>query len=877
MTYDANGVRVDADSTPTVTVRKNGVSVGDIVTITKRAVTTGIYDCSYNPALEQEGDLFEIEETAVISAVTYDQTWSIECQAIAFDNTSDPVDVGQISGDGISSDNLRDMFNGVGYIDPNGPSYQSQLSNIAVTGAAINTTYTSQNIVSGGVVSGNADNTIARDGVYYQLNDTAGLLDVQFDFEIGSDGVPTGITLYGYLNGGNDSVQIQAYDWVTSQYRTLGTIQGSNGTSPQEYNFALFTSMVGSGVDDGTVRIRLYDATLTNSDLFIDQLYTSYSVVNRSIGYSNGSIWVNGLTGTSGTVPFIDGTADNPVDSYANAISLNSSLNLRRFTFSPGDVATLTQNMSAIEFLGTNYIVNLNSQVPPTVITGAEVTGASTSTVTHYMRECRVGTISTPVTLNSGAVFDLCGLVNIALKDQAGAALDVEFLDCHGNTQESMFPGGTVDFGVSAGTNHEVSFQRWGGPVTLKNLKDGDTVYFHGNGTAIFDPSCTGGSFRVAGMINIVDNAGGAVSVLEDGRITISRIADAVWDEPAADHVSALSTGLALFDTVNNSENLATTLEIDGSGGYQFTTLALENAPSGGGGLTVQQIVDGVWDEPVANHLISGSTSNMLNAINTLTVSIYGTTVTLDGMIEDAGLGNDRFTAIALENAPSGGGGLTVQQIVDGVWDEPQSAHLNAGSFGVYLNSDISAIRTVVDDTANDIIDIQSTLSSTGVVLTPAQKSELVDLVWDESLSSHVGAGSCPTAQEIVDTWGNQPQGSYTTSGTLGFYLDAQVSTAGGGGNGLYQATIRVQDNATNALQGARVNVDGTTLTATTSTSGEVTFNLDSGVYLIEVSPPAGYDTPTGQVLTVSTSDPSDTIFTLTQTSPPTGCDIAWL
>ena len=139
------------------------------------------------------------------------------------------------------------------------------------------------------------------------------------------------------------------------------------------------------------------------------------------------------------------------------------------------------------------------------------------------------------------------------------------------------------------------------------------------------------------------------------------------------------------------------------------------------------------------------------------------------------------------------------------------------------------------------------------------------------------GGSGGPTAQEIVDTWGNQSQGVYTTSGTLGYYLDAQVSSAGSGGTGLYQATVRVQDASNNALQGARVNVDGTTLTLTTGSSGEVTFNLDSGVYLLEVSPPAGYDTPVGQVLTVVTSDPSDTIFTISQTSGGGGCDVPWV
>jgi len=60
----------DADSTPAVAVRKNGASVGDSVTVTKRAETTGIYDCSYNPASEVEGDSFTIEESATVTGTT---------------------------------------------------------------------------------------------------------------------------------------------------------------------------------------------------------------------------------------------------------------------------------------------------------------------------------------------------------------------------------------------------------------------------------------------------------------------------------------------------------------------------------------------------------------------------------------------------------------------------------------------------------------------------------------------------------------------------------------------------------------------------------------------------------------------------------------
>ena len=97
------------------------------------------------------------------------------------------------------------------------------------------------------------------------------------------------------------------------------------------------------------------------------------------------------------------------------------------------------------------------------------------------------------------------------------------------------------------------------------------------------------------------------------------------------------------------------------------------------------------------------------------------------------------------------------------------------------------------------------------------------------------------------------------------------------GGVGMFQASVLITDDNGNALQGARVNVDGTTLSLTTGVSGTVQFNLDSGVYLLNVLPPANYDTPSGQVITITSSDPAQTVFTLTSTSPPDGCDVPWI
>jgi hypothetical protein len=83
-----------------------------------------------------------------------------------------------------------------------------------------------------------------------------------------------------------------------------------------------------------------------------------------------------------------------------------------------------------------------------------------------------------------------------------------------------------------------------------------------------------------------------------------SRLASASYTAPDNTGIAAAAAVAAKLDTA---------LQLDGAV-YQFTTNALELAPAGGGGgPTVQQIVDGVWDEMLADHLDLGSTGSALN------------------------------------------------------------------------------------------------------------------------------------------------------------------------------------------------------------------------------------------------------------------------
>lgn len=75
-TYDSNGQLINADSTPSVSVRKNGAADSTSVTITKRASTTGTYDCSAQPSTPSVGDQFHFEEEATISSDTFVNTFS---------------------------------------------------------------------------------------------------------------------------------------------------------------------------------------------------------------------------------------------------------------------------------------------------------------------------------------------------------------------------------------------------------------------------------------------------------------------------------------------------------------------------------------------------------------------------------------------------------------------------------------------------------------------------------------------------------------------------------------------------------------------------------------------------------------------------------
>ena len=258
---------------------------------------------------------------------------------------------------------------------------------------------------------------------------------------------------------------------------------------------------------------------------------------------------------------------------------------------------------------------------------------------------------------------------------------------------------------------------------------------------------------------------------------------------------------------------------------------------------------------------------------NVTTVAVVTNAVVTDAASRTASQAD--VSALATSSEINSLNDITVQQI----WDSLTSGSYISGSFGERMLVSQGTHRTVQvtgsNHVAADVHEVQSdgltnSTEIAGIWSTLVADGSVYQFTTNALENAPSGSVSIPA---IVDAVWDEERTGHTTANTFGYFLDAQVSSAGSGGSGLYQITVRVQDSDSNALQGARVNVDGTTLTLATGSSGEVVFNLDSGVYLLNVSPPAGYVTPIGQVVTVVASDLSNT-FTL---AGPAACSSGWI
>lgn len=266
-------------------------------------------------------------------------------------------------------------------------------------------------------------------------------------------------------------------------------------------------------------------------------------------GYEHNSIWIDTVNGSAGTVDYVNGTVDNPVNSIADANTLAASLGISRFEIASNSSITFAAAQTNQIFHGDKWTLALGGQnVAGSSFIGAAVSGVMAGTgVLQYFIDCVINATS----IIKGTVFKRCLIASTITVVEAGEHL---FTQCSSSVAGAGTP--TFDFG-SALNSSNLSVRNHSGGWTIENMGAGTGTYnasFEGNGQIIWAASCSATSnASIRGHWKITDNAGGAVTETLDDIISDLNAVKAVTDQQGA----AIIEGTV--DTVVNSHSPTTT------------------------------------------------------------------------------------------------------------------------------------------------------------------------------------------------------------------------------------------------------------------------------------------------------------------------------
>ncbi|MCP4303659.1 MAG: hypothetical protein GY788_02015 [bacterium] len=439
-----------------------------------------------------------------------------------------PANVTQISGDSTAADSLEAMYDGTGYNDETAPASRSQISGIAgASGAALNFTNEADNVDSdiksisfvGTEDSGTNASVNFADGTYHVIGEGAGgddnAFDIVYQFDVGGGRTATELVWTGYLTGGNDEANIQVYNGST--WDTVQVIDGKSGSSNDVLSVPLFSSATGTGADLGKVYVRIVTTGQSNPELNTDQLYVSAANIGQSVGYAGGAIWVDTTASNTNTEAFVDGVADNPVSTWAAALTLASSVGLRHFHVLPGSSITLSANSDGYYIDAPESSIALNGQsIEGAVFLGANVSGVGVATVTRpHFQGCSFGAVTLPPSICS-----YCSFTGAMVAGSNGQYL---FADCVSGVAGSGTPTFDFDTNISGATG--INSRRWSGgsDFTLNSNCTVSQEVLAGGGQTF----TTGGAdVEVRGICRsvnfVLSNAGTIQFVGTTGVVTIS-------------------------------------------------------------------------------------------------------------------------------------------------------------------------------------------------------------------------------------------------------------------------------------------------------------------------------------------------------------------
>lgn len=429
------------------------------------------------------------------------------------------ANVGAISADATAADNLELMYDGTGYTDETGPASRSQVDNIgASSGAALNYEASADNtagaIIDGVTIVGSITanlftDTDVENGTRHQLTHATNAFDFVYRLPVGGGRTAATCEWRGYLTSSNDACSIQAYDHVGVAWDTVGTISGTNGTANSSHIVTLLSKHTGTGSELGNVYIRFICTAQTSPVLNTDLLLVQAVNIGQSVGYANGAIWIDTVNGVNGTENYVNGVADNPVDTIAAALTISSSLNIQKFEIASGSTITFAASVAGKEFSGENWTLALGNQAVGncTFRGSTDVSGLSSGDNIRFY-SCHIKT----VTIGTVWASD-CRLGGTVTLQSTGGHF---FQSCYAST--GTIP--IIDLGaVGAQT---LCLTPLTGGVDIRNTAAGDLVHIEGAGEILLDSTCNGGTLEYSGSFRFTDNSTSITVNPDDNTVNIA-------------------------------------------------------------------------------------------------------------------------------------------------------------------------------------------------------------------------------------------------------------------------------------------------------------------------------------------------------------------
>ena len=301
------------------------------------------------------------------------------------------------------------------------------------------------------------------------------------------------------------------------------------------------TSGIGAGLSIGT-------SAYTN--------FPQVSVSSINVGLGTGSIWIDTLYGTTGTNIITNGNPGNPVNSWANALTVASATGIRCFNINPGSNIVFSASLSDYSFMGNNYNIGLGNQdISNTYFKGAYLSGNATcSGSTPIIENCQLNLLTIPP-----GDYNRCA-VRGTLTTIAGTSANTAvytFDQCYQDTA-NISPMSAIFTPYV-----DVGFRHGSGRLIIYNFSSTNNLSLDGNMQLTIDSSCNGGLVKVRGNVYVVDNSNGA--------ITIDKTGDSIYGIQNVTNltnpvnVSAMNNGVIInntfgYDTVNRNSYAGTAI-----------------------------------------------------------------------------------------------------------------------------------------------------------------------------------------------------------------------------------------------------------------------------------------------------------------------------